>query len=101
MSENKELNCNSEICEMHFENIEKRLDKHDVDNEQRREEVQAIKEAMITISGAYERTTEDVKDIKDILNLRDPNDRIWKLFEKVIVFLITAAGIAIGMNIPQ
>jgi hypothetical protein len=101
MSENKEMICNPEVCDFRFENIEKRLDKQDADNEQRREETQAIKEAMVVITTAYENTKNDVKSIKDILNAKDPNDRLWKLFEKVVIFLMTAASISIGMNIPK
>lgn len=108
MPENKELNCitletcemRNEICDMRFDHIEQRLDRHEVNNEQRREEVQAIKEAMVAIQGAYEHTTADIKDIKALIT-GGSNDKLWKLFEKIIIVLITLAGVAAGINIPK
>lgn len=99
MLEKELVNCNPEVCDLKFQQFGDIMKELKLDGEQRREEVQAIKEAMIAIKGAYEQTSKDVSDIKSSLPKQD--DKMWKLLDKLITFLMTGAGIAIGMNITQ
>lgn len=97
----KELNCNPEVCDLKFMQINDVVKELKLDNEQRREEVQAIKEAMVKISTCYEQTSTDITDIRGMLGSKDANKELWGIFKMVIVALIAIAGMAVGIQIPQ
>lgn len=89
-----------ELIDYRFEAIEKAIERLSQYDEQRREEIATMKEAVIAIKVSNEQAVTAITELKESLKSIKPNteDKWFKLFEKIVIALIIMLGTIIGLN---
>lgn len=103
------IQCNPTLCEFRFEAIEKSIDKIAEVNSSSQEQIQSIARAVDKIQVTYEQMAatlerlevkvDEPKQVIVQVPTESSENRMWKLFEKLVIFLITVAGMTLGLNI--
>lgn len=89
------------MCDYKFNMLERSIERLVQYDEQRREEISVIKEAVVTIKASNSQMAEAIIELKDHWKPNGTSSETsqwFKLFEKVVIALIVMIGAIVGLN---